>query len=301
VCVSAEKSKHTNEFLSGSIAVVPILSVEECHGQPTAGAAAPTIHAHDYLLLVFPRLQRLYCPVRCLLPTSKSVPTVAEVAFNLSWWAEVCTQLLAAVKGMHAADVAHCDLKPSNLLLDPVHGRLLLSDLGMARLNGSHAWIPQGTGTMDWCPNEIVKGKGGRAMPADVFAVGLLMCKLLRHVVEGVFFRDEIFHHMDRLPAPRVAHLLCSVVETLPVVSVRSNVSESAAADGPVVSEAKWLEKLEHLLCTLMAEAPLDRPVIAAAQASLEIICNELHQAYPSPPVSLKLDPAALSTGMWRY
>jgi len=269
-------------------AVVPILSVVDCCNLPTA--ATPVSQAHDYLLLVFPRLRRLQSPFPCLLPTSESAPTVAEVAVNLGWWAEVCTQLLAAVKGLHAANVAHCDIKPSNLLLDPVRGRLLLSDLGLARVDASHAWIPRGTGTMDWCPDEIVKGKGGLPKPVDVFAVGLVMCKLMRHVLQGYWFRDTIYRHLERVSAARVAHLLCSVVRTLPAASLGLHVSDAAATGGSVPAETTWLHELEHLLCAMMAADPANRPVIGEAQARFELVCGGLRQAYPTSPVSLKID-----------
>ncbi|KAI0092392.1 kinase-like domain-containing protein [Irpex rosettiformis] len=97
-------------------------------------------------------------------------------------------QLVDAVERLHSKGIAHCDIKPENILIDanlkiklidfgnvsrlpegciPGTGRLLDTDPG---------WF---CGTKTYTPPEILNGEEYEAMSADVWAMGLVLCYML--------------------------------------------------------------------------------------------------------------------------
>lgn len=84
-------------------------------------------------------------------------------------------QMLEAVAHAHERKVAHCDIKPENMIL--FSGNLLrLADFGIARvaLRTLHA---SGSGTVGYMAPEQAMGRP--SLRSDVFALGLLIYRLL--------------------------------------------------------------------------------------------------------------------------
>jgi serine/threonine-protein kinase len=97
------------------------------------------------------------------------LPTLAEVG-------AVMAQLLDALQCAHDAGVVHRDIKPSNLL---VHGRLKITDFGIARL-GNAKLTNQGTavGTPSYMAPEQYTGAAVDHR-VDLFASGVLFYEML--------------------------------------------------------------------------------------------------------------------------
>jgi serine/threonine protein kinase len=106
--------------------------------------------------------------------TAEQRPTLTHIRD----WA---LQLSEALHHAHQHGIIHCDLKPSNVLID-AHGKLLLSDFGLARqLVG---WPHQGTssigGTPAFIAPELIEPTWGPiGTEADVFGLGAILYSLL--------------------------------------------------------------------------------------------------------------------------
>ena len=86
-----------------------------------------------------------------------------------------------AVHDLHLAGVAHRDIKPANLLLDRTASptRLLVTDLGTAKLLADGSGFTVTAGTPAYMAPEQVHGDVGIDARTDVYAVGVVAYELL--------------------------------------------------------------------------------------------------------------------------
>ncbi|HEX6347125.1 serine/threonine-protein kinase [Umezawaea sp.] len=87
--------------------------------------------------------------------------------------------LADALAYVHAHDVVHRDVKPSNILLD-ADDNAYLADFGLARLTGATRLTSTGElmGTAAYLAPEQVRGKN-LGFPVDVYALGLVLLECL--------------------------------------------------------------------------------------------------------------------------
>jgi len=215
---NSEASIANGASSAGSSGIVRVLSLEPCYNPHRLDAAASRVD--DFMLLVLPRLHVLRRPLTALREVAVAVAgavnsspgqgvatpeqvlnAVRHAASNLRWWADRSVELLCALQYMHGVDVAHGDLKPSNVLFDRSTGSLVVSDVGLAQLHASTKWVSQGTGTRNWVPPEIQTGDGGRPKPVDVFGAGSVLFQLFRHVIGQLPFKDTIYLSRAYTPA----------------------------------------------------------------------------------------------------
>ncbi|MBI1901253.1 MAG: serine/threonine protein kinase, partial [Planctomycetia bacterium] len=84
-----------------------------------------------------------------------------------------------AIAHAHERGIVHCDLKPSNLLLDR-DGRLRVTDFGLARSLADDAAAGQIEGTAPFMAPEQVSGYWGTIGPrTDVYGLGAVLYTLL--------------------------------------------------------------------------------------------------------------------------
>ncbi|MCM2577083.1 protein kinase domain-containing protein [Streptomyces meridianus] len=98
--------------------------------------------------------------------------------------AEIGAALAGTLAHVHAADVMHCDVKPSNILLDGA-GRPYLTDFGISRPVDATASTNGGAlvGTAAYLAPEQVKGERVE-QPADIYALGLVLLECLKGELE---------------------------------------------------------------------------------------------------------------------
>ncbi len=83
--------------------------------------------------------------------------------------------LVAAISGLHAAGMVHCDLKPSNVLVEP-SGRTVVLDFGLVRERprAERAELDSIDGTPEYVAPEVVEGRAP-GPEADWYAVGAML------------------------------------------------------------------------------------------------------------------------------
>lgn len=133
--------------------------------------------------------------------------------------ARIGLALLAALRAAHTAGVLHRDIKPANVLLEAATGRVVLSDFGIAQVDGQATLTETGAfvGSPEYTAPERMSGK--RTGPeSDLWSLGVLLCA----AVEGAspFRRDSVagvLHAVviDEIKVPESAGPLLPVLNRL--------------------------------------------------------------------------------------
>ncbi|MBP2336153.1 serine/threonine protein kinase [Saccharothrix coeruleofusca] len=125
---------------------------------------------------------------------------IAEGPMALEEVRRLGAQVADALAHVHANDVVHRDVKPSNVLLDE-EGRAYLADFGSARAAGAGGptGLDRVVGTPSYLAPEQVRGEEA-GPPADVYAFGLVLLECLtgRREYDG----DEVEAAVARLRRP---------------------------------------------------------------------------------------------------
>ncbi|MEV7080798.1 protein kinase [Streptomyces sp. NPDC093516] len=127
--------------------------------------------------------------------------------------ARIGIALLGALRTAHAAGVLHRDLKPENVLLEEGTDRVVLTDFGIAQVQGAPTLTENGSfvGSPEYTAPERMSGV--RTGPeSDLWSLGALLCAALSG--ESPFHRDSlggILHAVvvgDIQPPPQAGPLL---------------------------------------------------------------------------------------------
>lgn len=130
--------------------------------------------------------------------------------FTLDQTLRIMRELLSALAYAHAQNVVHRDVKPGNLLIE-AHGRVKLSDFGVARIqDAGDATRTRGlmVGTLKYMSPEQVQGLSVDAR-ADLFSAGIVLYQLL--TARQPFVGDSEFAIIAQIvgvdpPAPSSIH-----------------------------------------------------------------------------------------------
>ncbi|MFI8217777.1 protein kinase [Streptomyces sp. NPDC085932] len=127
--------------------------------------------------------------------------------------ARIGIDLLGALRAAHAAGVLHRDLKPENVLLEEGTDRVVLTDFGIAQVQGAPTLTENGSfvGSPEYTAPERMSGL--RTGPeSDLWSLGALLCTALSG--ESPFHRDSlggVLHAVvvgDIQPPPQAGPLL---------------------------------------------------------------------------------------------
>ncbi|MGW6055076.1 protein kinase domain-containing protein [Streptomyces sp. NPDC055189] len=133
--------------------------------------------------------------------------------------ARIGLALIAALRAAHTAGVLHRDLKPANVLLEAGTERVVLSDFGIAQVDGQTTLTETGAfvGSPEYTAPERMAGR--RSGPeSDLWSLGVLLCAAVEG--ESPFRRDSVagvLHAvvMDEIRIPDSAGPLAPVLRGL--------------------------------------------------------------------------------------
>jgi len=164
---------------------------------------------------------------------------------------------------LHAQGVVHRDLKPSNLMLTHDARRIVVMDLGLARLADASAGLTasdaQFVGTLRYAPPEQVRG-GGDVVDCrgDVYALGATLWELVlgQPFLEG---RDHahLMHQILSGERPRPVEVDDQVSPALEAVLVKATARDP---DERYASAAELAADLRRVSQGTRVSAPLVRP-----------------------------------------
>lgn len=136
-----------------------------------------------YLLMEF-------CPnsVDNLLRT-KSIFTEQELARYIY-------EMLLSVKACHDRKIAHCDIKPSNFLMDS-YGRIKICDFGLSKIMKEELNCSSFSGTKLYMAPEIVSKREFNPIQADIWALGVTFYVLATH--QYPFFSNNTKYLFEKI------------------------------------------------------------------------------------------------------
>lgn len=152
---------------------------------------------------------------------TNDLETVFKNRYNLSpkQVSQYIYEAISAVKACHDRNIAHCDIKPSNFLIDQ-YGRVKIADFGLSKILKDCKSILEFGGTKHYMAPEIFYRREFNPMQADIWSLGVTIyhfvsgCypfdaedigNLRRQIERGIYCDDCI---ADRLLAKLIAKCL---------------------------------------------------------------------------------------------
>jgi serine/threonine protein kinase len=114
--------------------------------------------------------------------------------------AQALTQLAHALDYAHSLGYIHCDLKPSNLMLDG-RGQVYLADFGLTKSIGRYTEAQLAFGTPPYMAPELADGAPADVR-TDVYALGVLLCEMLSGHRPFVAERTIDYFYLHRRAIP---------------------------------------------------------------------------------------------------
>ncbi|MFF4042258.1 serine/threonine-protein kinase [Streptomyces sp. NPDC001816] len=159
-------------------------------------------------------------------------------------------QLCSAVHYLHGQGLLHLDLKPSNVVVDCGHAKVL--DLSLARPPGS---APAGLGTLRYLAPEQARG-GSLTAAADVWGIGITLYELACGDVPfgrvGTAAESSEGRRVDRCP---------QLEQSAPPIASKRRLSAAlaAAVDSCLRADPTSRPTVDELAAALDATAPAHR------------------------------------------
>jgi serine/threonine protein kinase/tetratricopeptide (TPR) repeat protein len=204
--------------------------------------------------------------------------TFADASTSLRQRLEYLAQAASGVARAHANGIAHCDLKPENLMVTR-DGLVKVLDFGLARLTGSRdATGPRFEGTLGYMSPEQVSGKPLHTS-SDVFSFG---CILFEAAVGRLPFppAPRWIDGLMNTPAPRLETIMTSAVPAGLADLIDDCLEKDGSRRLPSLEDVS--RRLQHIL--QQGSPRVGRSVIAAMTLVTAAIAAVTYWQWPAVP-----------------
>lgn len=208
---------------------------------------------------------------------------------------EIVRQAALGVAALHAEGVYHRDIKPANLMIR-VDGVVKVADLGIAKATSPDGVelteLGQGFGTPGYMPLEQYEGADGAQAPADVFALGAVLYRMLTGRAGLPGNQMQSYAQLEDGGFPRLADSdvelpagLAEVVDACTLTDPAERLADAAALVARLEAldlPRAALEFSDDERATLVVGGTTDGPTKAAIEEATRIV--ESTPAIAAPP-----------------
>lgn len=154
------------------------------------------VHGQEIMFLV---LEYVHGCTLAQLLTLRPVLSVGEML-------EIMMPTVEGLSEVHAHRLIHRDIKPANVLLEDSNRGIKLSDFGLTRRTDQQ-WTGELMGTPAYVAPEIMDPVAAVGAPADIFAVGVMMYRMLtgRLPFPGLGNDQQVLYHNINSEIPSVS------------------------------------------------------------------------------------------------
>ncbi|OYW36526.1 MAG: serine/threonine protein kinase [Hydrogenophilales bacterium 12-61-10] len=186
---------------------------------------------------------------------------------------DTITQMAEALAFAHEHGVIHRDIKPANVVITRQHGRIKLTDFGIAHLvNSNHTQTGQMLGSPRYMSPEQAMGRviDGRS---DIFSLGAVLYEMLtgQYAFDGESLPTIIYRVISEMPVPvevvrpktpvSLTQLLASMLNKNPEERPDANTLVTALREltthAPAPTPTPPVERISHPLRLLAFTAPV--------------------------------------------
>lgn len=179
---------------------------------------------------------------------------VPEVGVETDVMMQICSHLVESLYYTHNNLIAHCDIKPSNILFN-AHGQMKLADFGLSidvgKIGESHKFI----GSLAYSPPEIfLKKQNYDPFLADVWSLGVLFYEMLTGELP---FPSKDINELKRsvlvgyfASSYRAKHPLWCLIKRMILVDPEKRISIEELANHPLL-------KIRHIALKSCISTPL--------------------------------------------
>ncbi|MBS1145867.1 MAG: Serine/Threonine protein kinase [Proteobacteria bacterium] len=186
---------------------------------------------------------------------------------------DTMTQMAEALAFAHEHGVIHRDIKPANVVITRQHGRIKLTDFGIAHLvNSNHTQTGQMLGSPRYMSPEQAMGRmvDGRS---DIFSLGAVLYEMLtgQYAFDGESLPTIIYRVISEMPVPvevmrpklpaeltsLLARMLSKNPEDRPDASTLVNALHAVASNAPRTPALPLVDRISHPLRLLAFTTPV--------------------------------------------
>ena len=132
------------------------------------------IEYQDYLVIILE-----YCDcgsVSRLLKKIKHDEKAENKGLTIPLFNIFAEQIISAILYIHEKNIAHCDIKPENLLIN--NGRIKVTDFGLSLIIDQKLKAPKGM-SLPYAPPEIINSNSYDPIKGDIWSLGITFYKML--------------------------------------------------------------------------------------------------------------------------
>ncbi|HQT31959.1 MAG TPA: protein kinase [Thiobacillus sp.] len=181
---------------------------------------------------------------------------------------DTITQMAEALAFAHEHGVIHRDIKPANVVITRQHGRIKLTDFGIAHLvNSNHTQTGQMLGSPRYMSPEQAMGRviDGRS---DIFSLGAVLYEMLtgQYAFDGESLPTIIYRVISEMPVP------VEVVRPATPASLTQLLASMLSKNPEVRPDANMLVNSLHALATHAPALPPPPPQVDRISHPLRLL-----------------------------